>query len=80
MTYRDWHEITKALLTHGEVAKLLKSKMACPETKVYVKWVRENIRARPALFDDYPKGHGIVTVSPHVSGSFGVGDCGGGER
>jgi tRNA ligase len=62
MMYRDWREITKALVTRGEGAKLPKSKMARPETKVYVKWVREEIKARPALFDGYTKGHGIIAT------------------
>jgi len=34
MVYRDWREITKALLTRSKGAKLLKSKMALPEPKV----------------------------------------------
>jgi tRNA ligase len=60
--YRDWREITKALLTRGEGAKLPKSKMARPETKVYVKWVREEIKKHPELFDGYTKGHGIIAT------------------
>jgi len=39
---------------------LPKSKIARPETKVYVMWVKEEIKARPALFDGYTKGHGII--------------------
>ena len=62
MMYRDWREITKALLTRGDGAKLPKSKMARPETKVYVNWVKEEIKTRPALFDGYTKGHGIIAT------------------
>ena len=53
--------ITKALLTRGEGAKLPKSKIARPETTVYVKSVKEEINARP-LFDGYTKGHGIIAT------------------
>lgn len=62
MMYRDWREITKALLARGEGAKLPKSKMARPETKVYVKWVKDEIKKHPELFDGYTKGHGIIAT------------------
>ena len=62
MMYRDWREITKALLARGEGANLPKSKMARPETKVYVKWVRAEIKKHPTLFDGYARGHGIIAT------------------
>ena len=62
MMYRDWREITKALLSRGESAKLPKSKMARPETQVYVKWVKGEIMNHPELFDGYSKGHGIIAT------------------
>lgn len=62
MMYRDWREITKALLARGEGANLPKSKMARPETKVYVKWVKDEIKRQPALFDGYTRGHGIIAT------------------
>ena len=62
MMYRDWREITKALLARGEGVKLPKSKMARPETMVYVKWVKEEIKKHPELFDGYTKGHGIIAT------------------
>jgi len=62
MMYRDWREITKSLLARGESAKLPKSKMARPETKVYVKWVKEEIKRHPALFDGFTQGHGIIAT------------------
>ena len=62
MMYRDWREITKALIARGEGANLPKSKMARPETKVYVKWVRDEIKKHPELFDGYTKGHGIIAT------------------
>ncbi len=43
--YRDWQEITKSLLSKGESARLAKNKMARPETKKYVAWVKEEIQA-----------------------------------
>ncbi|KAF8257890.1 RNA ligase-domain-containing protein [Lactarius quietus] len=62
MMYRDWREITKAILSRGDGAKLPKSKMARAETKVYVKWVREDIKEHPELFEGYTKGHGIIAT------------------
>ena len=62
MMYRDWREITKTLLARGEGANLPKSKMARPETKVYVKWVKGEIKKHPALFDGYAWGHGIIAT------------------
>ncbi|KAH9025091.1 RNA ligase-domain-containing protein [Lactarius pseudohatsudake] len=62
MMYRDWREITKALLTRGEGANLPKSKMARSETKAYVKWVKEEIKKHPELFKGYTKGHGIIAT------------------
>ena len=62
MMYRDWREITKALLVHGGGAKLPKSRIARPETKLYVKWVRNEIKKHPELFDGYVKGHGVIAT------------------
>ncbi|KAH8980403.1 RNA ligase-domain-containing protein [Lactarius akahatsu] len=62
MMYRDWREITKALLARGEGANLPKSKMARSETKVYVKWVKDEIKKHPELFEGYTKGHGIIAT------------------
>jgi len=60
MMYRDWQEITKSLLSKGESARLAKNKMARPETKTYVAWVKEEIKRNPSLFEGYTKGHGII--------------------
>lgn len=62
MMYRDWREITKSLLSKGESAKLPKNKMARPETKTYVAWVKGEIKKNPSLFEGYPKGHGIIAT------------------
>ena len=62
MMYRDWREITKALLARGEGANLPKSRLTWPETKLYVKWVRNEIKKHPALFDGYAKGHGVIAT------------------
>ena len=62
MMYRDWREITKALLSRGESAKLPKSKMGRPGTQVYVKWVKGEIINHPELFDGYLKDHGIIAT------------------
>jgi tRNA ligase len=62
MMYRDWREITKSLLSRGESAKLPKNKMKRPETKIYVEWVRREIKNHPKLFEGYSKGHGIIST------------------
>src|ERR1700722_13220024 len=62
MMYRDWREITKSLLSKGEGANLPKNKMARPETKVYVAWVKGEIKRNPDLFEGYSKGHGIIAT------------------
>jgi tRNA ligase len=63
MMYRDWREVTKSLLSSKGAMKasnLPKSKMKRAETKVYVKWVIEEIRKHPEEFAEYTKGKGIV--------------------
>ena len=62
MMYRDWREITKSLLSRGENANLPKNKMKRPETKVYVAWVKGEIKRNPMLFEGYTKGHGIIST------------------
>ena len=62
MMYRDWREITKSLLSRRQSANLPKNKMMRPETKVYVEWVKKEIKEHPALFEDYTKGHGIIAT------------------
>ncbi|KAH9965570.1 RNA ligase-domain-containing protein [Lactifluus volemus] len=62
MMYRDWREITKLLLSRGDDANLPKNKMKRPETKVYVDWVRGEIKKHPELFEGYTKGHGIIAT------------------
>ena len=62
MMYRDWREITKSILSKGESAKLPKNKMARPETKTYVAWVKDEIMRNPSLFEGYSKGHGIIAT------------------
>ena len=62
MMYRDWREITKSLLSKGENANLPKNKMARPETKTYVTWVKGEIKSNPSLFEGYTKGHGIIAT------------------
>ena len=63
MMYRDWRELTKTLLaTKGPLsnAKLSSMRMKRPETKLYVKWVKEQIQGDRKQFDDYTKGKGII--------------------
>jgi tRNA ligase len=65
MMYRDWRELTKKLLSTSGVLKasaLSKGKMKRKETKVYVKWVIEEIRKDRKQFEGYTKGHGIIAT------------------
>ncbi|XP_006456066.1 hypothetical protein AGABI2DRAFT_210807 [Agaricus bisporus var. bisporus H97] len=65
MMYRDWREVTKKLLsTKGPLvaASLPKGKMKREETKVYVKWVIQEIQKNRKQFDGYTKGHGIIAT------------------
>ncbi|KAF8225851.1 RNA ligase [Tricholoma matsutake] len=65
MMYRDWRELTKSLLSSKSglsPAKLPKSKMQRPETRLYVKWVIEEIEKDRKSFQDYTKGKGIIAT------------------
>ncbi|THH20338.1 hypothetical protein EW146_g1028 [Bondarzewia mesenterica] len=65
MMYRDWREVTKVLLsTKGPLseAKIPRSKMKRAETKVYVEWVRGEIKRDRAQFSGYTKGKGIIAT------------------
>jgi tRNA ligase len=65
MMYRDWRELTKMLLsTKGPLsqAKLSKTRMKRPETRLYVKWVKEQMQMDRTQFDQYTKGRGIVST------------------
>lgn len=65
MMYRDWREVTRTLLaSKGEMnaSSLPKSKMKRYETKVYVKWVIEEIKKDRASFDGFAKGKGIIAT------------------
>jgi tRNA ligase len=58
MMYRDWREVTKVLLSAK--SKIPKSKLKRPETRLYVKWVGEEIKRNRPAFDNYNKGKGII--------------------
>ena len=65
MMYRDWREVTKSLLSSKgpmSAAKLPKSKMKRTETKLYVKWVIEEIKRDPSQFAEFTKGKGIIAT------------------
>lgn len=68
MMYRDWREVTKALLSQqAKGAKmnpksLPKSKMKRPETVEYVNWVIMDIQQHPALYSEYTKNKGIIAT------------------
>ena len=68
MMYRDWREITKKLLVAQTKAKALdqialgKNKLKRPETQVYVKWVKEEIKRDPGAFAEYTRGKGIIAT------------------
>ncbi|KAG8216296.1 RNA ligase-domain-containing protein [Butyriboletus roseoflavus] len=65
MMYRDWREITKSLLSTGgslDDAKLPTSKMKRKETQIYLKWVKNEIRANRSAFQGYAQGKGIIAT------------------
>jgi tRNA ligase len=65
MMYRDWREVTKILLgTKGSLsdARLPKAKLKRPETTLYVKWIKGEIRRDRRQFEDFGKGKGIIAT------------------
>ncbi|KAI0826327.1 RNA ligase-domain-containing protein [Irpex lacteus] len=61
MMYRDWREVTKALLTRGaSVDNVPKGKMRRPETRAYVRWVIGEIQRDKEQFKEFTKGKGII--------------------
>ena len=65
LMYRDWREVTKMLLTtKGPMTSSVppKSKMKRLETKLYVKWVIQEITKHPEAFKEYTKGKGIIAT------------------
>lgn len=65
MMYRDWREVTKMLLGHEggpKVSKLPKKKMERAETKVYAKWVADEITRDRRQFDGYTANRGIIAT------------------
>ncbi|KAI0074230.1 hypothetical protein K474DRAFT_1665656 [Panus rudis PR-1116 ss-1] len=63
MMYRDWREVTKTLLSKGPtMSNVPKSKLRRPETRVYVKWVIEEIQRDRSQFSEYTKGRGIIAT------------------
>ncbi|KAA1477434.1 hypothetical protein DENSPDRAFT_584999 [Dentipellis sp. KUC8613] len=62
MMYRDWREITKAILSAkpGEEPRIPRSKMKRPETRMYMRWVEGEIKRDRSQFDSYAKGKGII--------------------
>lgn len=63
MMYRDWREVTKSLLSRGfDDAKLPRSKLKRKETRLYVDWVKREIKYNPGAFSEYMKGKGIIAT------------------
>ncbi|KAH7922921.1 hypothetical protein BV22DRAFT_1197072 [Leucogyrophana mollusca] len=65
MMYRDWREVTKMLLSTKESldsARLPNSKLKRKETKLYVQWVKNEIRTNPCAFSGFTKGKGIIAI------------------
>ncbi|KAF5380128.1 hypothetical protein D9615_006236 [Tricholomella constricta] len=65
MMYRDWREVTKKLLSASSTlsaSALPKAKMRRAETRVYVRWVIDEIKRDRAPFAEYTKGKGIIAA------------------
>ena len=65
--YRDWRELTKALISanqRGNIknAKISKAKLRRKETVIYKQWVENEILRNPKAFDSYSKNQGIGAV------------------
>ena len=56
-----------------------KSKMKRPETKLYVKWVIQEITKHPEPFKEYMKGKGIIATRESRSEVFEIFEDEGGE-
>jgi tRNA ligase len=65
MMYRDWREVTKSLLSSKgpmSASSLPKSKMKRAETKLYVRWVIDEIKRDRKSFELYTRGKGIIAT------------------
>ena len=63
LMYRDWREVTKTLLSKGASAEHVpKSKLRRAETKLYVRWVCEEIKRDKKQFDGFTRGKGIIAT------------------
>ena len=67
MMYRDWREITKALLSakqKGNIAsaRISKAKLKRKETLEYKNWVEKEIFRNPRAFMNYQNNRGIIAV------------------
>lgn len=65
MMYRDWREVTKKFLSaKGPIdhVTLPRKKMQRAETKVYVKWVKQELKRNPGAFSEYTKNKGIIST------------------
>ena len=67
MMYRDWRELTRALLAakaKGNIAdaRVSKAKLRRKETVIYKNWVEKEIIRNPKAFALFTKGRGIIAV------------------
>lgn len=64
MMYRDWREITKAILgaKAGAEPRISKAKLNRPETRLYKQWVQGEIKNNRKAFDGYMHNHGIIAT------------------
>ncbi|KAH8116068.1 RNA ligase-domain-containing protein [Phellopilus nigrolimitatus] len=65
MMYRDWREITKAVLSLKDPIQeesVFKRKQRRPENKLYLKWVRNEIIQNRQQFDGFAHGKGIIAT------------------
>ena len=65
MMYRDWREITKKLLSAKgpiDYVSMPRNKMKRPETKVYVNWIKAEIKRDRKPFEGYLDNKGIIAT------------------
>lgn len=63
MMYRDWREITKAMLSakSGTEPRISKAKLNRAETRLYKQWLENELKTNRGAFDGYTQNKGIIS-------------------
>ncbi|KAI8800821.1 RNA ligase-domain-containing protein [Cladochytrium replicatum] len=76
LMFREWREVTKALLNHKEPHYI-----KYQHTRKYIEWVRKKMREEPVFFDEYLQSKGIIRARDQFLHESGLkwDESGGGE-